>query len=578
MTTFKETGLSPEVLKAIDELGFITPTPIQVQTIPTLLKSEKDLVALAQTGTGKTAAFGLPIIDQVQIGEATVQALILCPTRELCLQISEDLKRFSKYRRGLDVQAVYGGTEIRNQIKAIKGGCQVIAGTPGRVNDLINRNILKLDNIKWLVLDEADEMLNMGFKEELDAIIGSTPQGRQTLLFSATMSPEISGMANRYMHNRDEISVGSKNSGSKNITHSYFMVHARDRYDALKRLADIYPGIYGIVFCRTRQETKDIAEKLISDGYNAEALHGDLSQVQRDNVMARFKSRHLQILVATDVAARGIDVNELTHVINYNLPDDPEVYIHRSGRTGRAGRKGESIAIIHTKEKGKLQSIERLGKISFEHRQVPNGPEICQKQLLHFIEKVEQTEVNQDQISPLMDEVYAKLANIDRDELIKRFVTAEFNTLLDYYNDSPDLNVRKEDGRNERKGGKGYTRMFINLGKASNFNPPSLFNLIESYTGKRGIDLGRIEVLRNFSFFEIAPEWVTPIVNALNNQTYNGERLLVEPAASKGEDERPARAKGEKRFGSKFSGKKEYQKDFKRDFKSDKKPRSFKRK
>jgi ATP-dependent RNA helicase DeaD len=583
MTTFKETGLSPEVLKAIDELGYVTPTPIQIQTIPSLLKSEKDLVALAQTGTGKTAAFGLPIIDQVQIGDPHVQAIILCPTRELCLQISEDLKRFSKYRRGLAIQAVYGGTDIRSQIKGIKDGCQVIAGTPGRVNDLINRKILKLDNIKWLVLDEADEMLNMGFKEELDAIIGSSSTDRQTLLFSATMSPEISSMANRYMHNRDEISVGSKNSGTKNVTHSYYMVQARDRYDALKRVADIYPGIYGIVFCRTRQECKDIADRLIGEGYNAEALHGDLSQVQRDSVMARFKSRHLQILVATDVAARGIDVNELTHVINYNLPDDPEVYIHRSGRTGRAGRSGESIVIIHSKEKGKLSVIERMAKISFERKMVPNGEEICQKQLLHFIDKVEQTDVNQEQMGPLMDEVYTRLANIDREELIKRFVTAEFNTLLEYYKNSPDLNLKKEEGRGERSRGgssEGYTRLFINLGKANNFNPPSLFGLIEGQTGKRGIDFGKIEVLRNFSFFEVDKEWATPIINALNNQRFNGEKIIVEPAAANSRpDERPAHNRGEGRSDFKrSSGKKDFSKDFNSGFKGGKKPRTFKRK
>ncbi|MFT3737697.1 MAG: DEAD/DEAH box helicase [Breznakibacter sp.] len=540
MTTFKETGLSPEVLKAIDELGFTTPTPIQVQTIPTLLKSEQDLVALAQTGTGKTAAFGLPVVDQIQIGDPSVQALVLCPTRELCLQITEDLRRFSKYRKGLEVTAVYGGAEIRTQIRALKQGSQIVVGTPGRVNDLINRHVLKLEGIKWLILDEADEMLNMGFKDELDAIIGQTPSERQTLLFSATMPKEISAMANRYMRERDEISVGSRNEGAKNVKHMYYLVHARDRYDALKRVADIYPGVYGIVFCRTRQECKEVSDKLIADGYNAEALHGDLSQVQRDQVMGRFRNRHLQLLVATDVAARGIDVNELTHVINYNLPDDPEVYIHRSGRTGRAGRSGESIAIVHSKEKGKLKDVERMAKITFERKMVPNGPEICQKQLLHFIDKVEQTEVNQEQVEPLMEEIYKKLESIDREELIKRFVSAEFTTFLKYYENSPDLNIH-EDGRKKDKPGvgrAGFSRLFINLGKANNFTPPALFSLIEQATGQRGIELGKIEILRNFSFFEVETENESLMIESLTNTRFRGERVSVEVAEARSESKK----------------------------------------
>jgi ATP-dependent RNA helicase DeaD len=592
MTTFKETGLSPEVLKAIEELGFTTPTPIQAQTIPALLKSEQDLVALAQTGTGKTAAFGLPVVDQIQIGDPHTQAIILCPTRELCLQITADLKRFAKYRRGLEITPVYGGADIRTQIKAIKMGTQIVVGTPGRVNDLINKNILKLEGIKWLVLDEADEMLNMGFKEELDAIIGKTPPERQTLLFSATMPKEIAAMANRYMRERDEISVGSRNEGAKNVTHGYFMVHARDRYDALKRVADIYPGVYGIVFCRTRQECKDVSDKLIADGYNAEALHGDLSQVQRDQVMARFRSRHLQLLVATDVAARGIDVNDLTHVINYNLPDDPEVYIHRSGRTGRAGKYGESIAIIHTKEKGKLKDIERMAKVTFVRKMVPNGQEICQKQLLHFIDKVENTQVNQEQIEPLMEEIYAKLANIDRDELIKRFVSTEFTSFLKYYENSPDLNLTDDLKRRDKSsdGPNGdYTRLFINLGRAHNFNPPALFQLIEQSTGKRGIELGRIEVLRNFSFFEVEKSWEKDMIEALCSARYNGERVSVElaDAAPRGEsrnDYRPSGGGGfrkdfkkEKSFsnGPKSGG---YNRGGEGGFSGDKKPRTFKRK
>ncbi|MBN2165836.1 MAG: DEAD/DEAH box helicase [Marinilabiliaceae bacterium] len=574
MKTFKETGLSPEVLKAIEELGFETPTPIQAQTIPSLLKSEQDLVALAQTGTGKTAAFGLPIIDQIQIGVKNIQSLILCPTRELCLQITEDLKKFSKYRQQLQVLPVYGGTEIRNQIKALKGDVHVVVGTPGRVNDLIRRKSLDLSNIKWLVLDEADEMLNMGFKDDLDTIIETTPEERQTLLFSATMQNEISAMANRYMKNRDEISVGKKNSGASNVKHIYYLVQARDRYDVLKRIADIYPGIYGIVFCRTRQETKDVADKLIADGYNAEALHGDLSQSQRDHVMARFRTRHLQILVATDVAARGIDINELSHVINYNLPDDPEIYVHRSGRTGRAGRSGTSIAIIHSREKGRLKDIERLSKISFERQLVPNGDDICKRQLLHFVERVENIEIDDNQINPIMDEVFNKLASIDRDDLIKRFVAAEFTILLDYYKNSPDLNIYKEESKTSRRDSSGdFSRMFINIGKSKDLSPPVLFSLISQYTGKKGIDIGKIEIMRNFSFFEIDKNWEQTLVDAFRKAFYKGEKISIEKAENKPADnERRGSYRGRDR------GERRDNRDNKDNYKKKSPVRKFKRK
>lgn len=538
MKTFKETGLSPEVLKAIDELGFETPTPIQAKSIPCLLKSEQDLVALAQTGTGKTAAFGLPVVDQIQIGEKEVQSLILCPTRELCLQITEDMKRFSKYRKNLEILPVYGGTEIRTQMRALKNdNVHIVVGTPGRVNDLIRRKSLDLSSIKWLILDEADEMLNMGFKEELDAIIGTTPEERQTLLFSATMPKEISSMVNRYMKERDEIRVGNKNSGATNVKHVYYMVQARDRYDALKRLADVYPGIYGIVFCRTRHETKDVAEKLIADGYNAEALHGDLSQSQRDHVMGRFRTRHLQILVATDVAARGIDITDLTHVINFNLPDDPEIYVHRSGRTGRAGKSGTSIAIIHSKERGKLKGIERLSKITFEQQQVPGGEEICKKQLLHFIEKVQSIDLNSEQIDPIMAEVYSKLESMERDELIKRFVAAEFNILLDYYKSSPDLNIRKDDKR-DRRSNANFSRMFINIGRAKDLTPPVLFSLIREFTGKSGIEVGKIEIMRNFAFFEVEKDMEQPLIDGFSRANYKGERVSIERAEDKKSSDR----------------------------------------
>jgi ATP-dependent RNA helicase DeaD len=412
--------------------------------------------------------------------------------------------------------------------------------------------VLKLDGVKWLVLDEADEMLNMGFKEELDAIISKTPEERQTLLFSATMSKEISSMANRYMKERDEISIGHKNAGAANVNHVYYQVHAKDRYETLKRIADIYPGVYGIVFCRTRQETKEVADKFIADGYNAEALHGDLSQVQRDMVMSKFRQRHLQLLIATDVAARGIDVNDLTHVINYNLPDDPEIYIHRSGRTGRAGKSGTSIIIINAKERGRLKDIERIGKISFERAMVPNGPEICQKQLLHTIDRIEQIEVNEDQIGPFLPEIYKKLEWMDREELIKRFVSVEFNTFLKYYENAPDLNIYEDQrGQRQRSTGSGsFQRMFINIGKAKNLTPPMLFSILEQYTGKRGIDIGRIEILRNFSFFELDPEWVDPMIKAFKNARYNGENIFVEPAENAAPDNQVRERKPFERRGS----------------------------
>ncbi|MFM8448939.1 MAG: DEAD/DEAH box helicase, partial [Haliscomenobacter sp.] len=388
-TTFEDLGLNPQVLRAVQELGFETPTPIQEKAIPHLLQSKDDLVAFAQTGTGKTAAFGLPVIHQVDPHKSSVQMLALCPTRELCLQITRELTNYSKYIPGLKVVAVYGGAEISRQISELNQGPQIVVGTPGRALDLINRRKLVVDNIRWLVLDEADEMLSMGFKDELDAILATTPSTKQTLLFSATMPEEMVGIAQKYMHDPVEISAGKRNMGAENVQHHYYLVHAKDKYLALKRIADYYPNIYGIVFCRTRQETKEVADKLMEDGYNADALHGDLSQAQRDYVMQRFRLKQLQMLVATDVAARGLDVNNLSHVINYNLPDDPEVYIHRSGRTGRAGKSGISILIANMREKGKIGFIEKkIGK-RFDQKPVPTGSDICEKQLFHMIDRIE---------------------------------------------------------------------------------------------------------------------------------------------------------------------------------------------
>jgi ATP-dependent RNA helicase DeaD len=426
MNSFIESGLKPEILTAIEAMGFINPTPIQQQTIPAILGSSNDLIALAQTGTGKTAAFGLPILTLADAGLTVPQALVLCPTRELCMQITSDLQKYAKDMNHLRSVAIYGGASIENQIKSLKKGCHFVVGTPGRVLDMIRRKALVLGNIRWLVLDEADEMLNMGFKEDLDTILSETPQKRQTLLFSATMPREIAEIASKYMQDPIEISVGKRNAGAENVRHEYYMVHARDRYLALKRIVDVSPSVYGIVFCRTRQETKDVADKLMQDGYNADALHGDLSQAQRDYVMNRFRIKNLQLLVATDVAARGLDVNDLTHIINYNLPDDLEVYIHRSGRTGRAGKSGVAVSIIHTRETGRIKDLERMTRKPFERKKVPGGKEICEKQLFNLVDRVENTEVDP-QIEQYLPVIYKKLEWLSREELIKHFVSVEFN-------------------------------------------------------------------------------------------------------------------------------------------------------
>ncbi len=537
MITFEETGLSPEVLKAIGELGFVNPTPIQEKTIPGLRETEKDLVALAQTGTGKTAAFGLPIIEKVEVDKKNVQALVLCPTRELALQITKDLKNFSKYISGLNICPVYGGADIGKQIKELKRGAQVVVGTPGRVNDLCKRGVLQLQGLRWLILDEADEMLNMGFKDELDSIVENTPDERQSLLFSATMPKEIESMAKRYLTDPMQIKIGKQNAGASTVEHLYYMVHAKDRYLALKRVADIYPDIYGIVFCRTRQETKEVAEKLMSDGYNADALHGDLSQAQRDQVMHRFRSKHLQILVATDVAARGIDVNELTHVINYNLPDDIEAYTHRSGRTGRAGKTGTSIAIVHTRESGKIRDIERISGIKFERKMIPSGKEICGIQLLHLADKVENVEINHEEIEEFLPKIYEKFEGLEKEELIKKFVSVEFNRFIAYYQGSKDLNVYKKDLGKEkpkrRRGSENFVRLYMNLGKAHELSAQRLMGLVNESTGRRKVGFGKIEVLRNFSFFEVEDGTQNEVIGAVKGKSFEGEQVHVEVATAK---------------------------------------------
>lgn len=568
MQSFKEIGLSEELLKAIDELGFENPTPVQEKAIPEILNNGHDVVSLAQTGTGKTGAFGLPVIQLADIENTNVQALVLCPTRELCLQITKEMTHFAKFRRGLSITPVYGGTDIRTQIRALRNGSHIVVGTPGRVLDLLDRSVLKIQSIKWLILDEADEMLNMGFKDDLETILAQTPEERQTLLFSATMPPQIASIAKKYMKNPVEIKIGKTNQGADTVNHHYYMVQAADRYLALKRIVDINPDIYGIVFCRTRQETKDVADKLMADGYNADALHGDLSQAQRDMVMQRFRIKHLQLLVATDVAARGIDVTDLSHVINYNLPDDPEVYIHRSGRTGRAGKKGISATIIHSRELNRIRDIERFSGKKFEHKMVPQADEICEIKLLHFVDGLESQEVNEGAVTPFMPVIYTKLERFSKEELIQKIVASEFEAFNDYYRDAVDLNYtpqRRERGADSRSRGN-FSRLFINLGKTDRISAGDLISLVNNHTKGMQIKIGHIDILKNFSFFEVDKEFDKDVVNALDKKLVNGYKLIVEPASAKPEgrgegrnkDSRNGDSRNDRRGGGsrdrKFSG------------------------
>lgn len=545
MMTFEEIGIRAELVKAVIELGYKNPMPVQEQVIPVILQSNKDVIALAQTGTGKTAAFGLPLISLVDEKSKNTQVLILCPTRELCLQIADDISNYSKYIKGLRVVAVYGGASIDSQIKEIRQGAHIIAATPGRMNDMIRRGKVNLSNIHSVVLDEADEMLNMGFKEELNSILDEVPENRRTLLFSATMPREVSAIASNYMKDSVEITVGTKNAGNENVTHQYYVVHAADRYFALKRVVDFYPEIYGIIFCRTRHETKEVAEKLMKDGYSADALHGDLSQAQRDYVMQRFRLKNIQMLVATDVAARGIDIDDLTHIINYNLPDEMEVYTHRSGRTGRAGKTGVSVSIIHSKERSKIPMIERMIKQKFEYKPVPGGKEICEKQLFSLVDKMEKVEVNDSDIEQFLSVVYTKLESLSREDLIKRFVSAEFNRFLDYYKNAPDLNVkdhrserteRGERGERPRRGNENFQLFRINLGTIDGMNARSLMGMVNEYTQNRSIGFGKANVQNKFSLFEADSQSADEIMQAFRKVNIDGRKIIVEVAAREWEE------------------------------------------
>ncbi|PID69357.1 MAG: DEAD/DEAH box helicase [Flavobacteriales bacterium] len=525
MSTFKNLGLNSLLLKAVSDLGYEQPTPIQKKAIPQLLTSENDLKAFAQTGTGKTAAFSLPVLEQLDTNLAEVQAVILSPTRELALQIGENIEQFSKYMSGCKTVTVYGGANIDKQIKAINKGAQIIVGTPGRTVDLLKRRKLSLGHVKWAVLDEADEMLNMGFKDDLDFILSKTPVKKQTLLFSATFPKEVDKIAKKYLKNAIEITAGEKNVGAKNVSHHYYLIAERNRYAALKRIADIHPDIYGIIFCRTRREAKNVAAKLIDDGYNVDALHGDLSQAQRDIAMEKFRSKYLQLLVATDVAARGLDVDDLTHVINYKIPDQIESYTHRSGRTGRAGKEGVSVVLINQKEKRKIKEIEKIIAKKFTQREVPKGREICEKQLFSLIDKVKNVTVKDDEIDSFLNAIYSRLSSLDREELIKRFVSVEFNRFLAYYQDADDINAIDNF---IPKTAENFTRFYINLGKMDKINPAKLMGIINENLSKNNVEIGQIEIFKSFSFFEIDKAFTDEVLEAFRNVRYQGRAIVVE--------------------------------------------------
>ena len=541
MKTFEELGVSEEIRRAITELGFESPMPVQEEVIPYLLGNRNDVIALAQTGTGKTAAFGIPVLQRIDTRCRDTQALVLSPTRELCLQIADDLKDFSKYMGGVNIVPVYGGTSIENQVRALRHGAQVIVATPGRLIDLKNRGVAKLGGVGNVVLDEADEMLNMGFSDSINEIFESLPENRNTLLFSATMSREVEKIAKSYLRDHKEIVVGSRNEGAENVNHVYYMVSAKDKYLALKRVVDYYPRIFAIIFCRTKRETQEVADKLIRDGYNAESLHGDLSQQQRDLTMQKFRQHLTQLLVATDVAARGLDVDDLTHVINFGMPDDIESYTHRSGRTGRAGKKGTSIAIVHSRERSKIRAVEKqIGK-QFVEGKLPTPQEICTKQLYKVMDEIVKVDVNEEEIAPFMDEINRHFEFIDKDDVIKKMVSREFGRFLAYYADAPE--IEQSAGRGEKKerrsaergaGGRrkaeqGYRRLFINLGKADGFYPGEVMQFVNRNVDGRQ-EVGHIDLYDKFSYIEVPERDAARVMRALDGTRYRGRDVRCNDA------------------------------------------------
>ncbi|CAK8712639.1 MAG: ATP-dependent RNA helicase DeaD [Candidatus Electronema aureum] len=561
MSTFAELGISSEIITALSDLGFTEPTPIQVQAIPLILKNHADIVSLAQTGTGKTAAFGLPLIQLIDPKNRQTQGLVLCPTRELCMQVSRDLESFARHIQGINIVAIYGGASIEQQMRELRRGAQIIVATPGRLRDMLRRKMADIAAVRFVVLDEADEMLNMGFQEELNGILSETPAQKNTLLFSATMSREVAEIASKYMSNPVEITVGARNAGSENISHEYYLINPRDRYPALKRILDSCPDIYAIIFCRTRMDTQEIADKLIQDGYKADALHGDLTQSQRDLVMKKFHARRLQLLVATDVAARGLDVSDLTHVINYSLPDDTAGYTHRSGRTGRAGRTGISVALVDARDMYKIKQIE--GKIKRQFRQcaIPGGQEICRKQLVSLIERLSSAVVDQEQIEPLYAEVAGQLEHLDKDQLVKKIISLEFGRFMDYYRNAPDINPKPSDrrpsssssrphpsvrsgssrGGEERKPyqqrseavGKEFAQFHLNIGRRNGILPENLISTINEASGGGRIKVGKIEIMRNTAMLEGESRFIPQILQAFQQVKVNGKPVDVKVVQEK---------------------------------------------
>ncbi|MDX9941523.1 MAG: DEAD/DEAH box helicase [Bacteroidales bacterium] len=547
-------NLTPGILRAIQDLGFENPMPVQEEVIPLMLDQQNDIIALAQTGTGKTAAFGLPLVQMTDISSKEPQALVLCPTRELCIQITADLQSFAVHTPGLNILAVYGGSSIENQLRALKKGVHIIVATPGRLWDLMGRKAVKLHAVSNVVLDEADEMLNMGFEESIADILEQVPSERRTLLFSATMPREVANIARKYMQEALEVTIGTRNAGSNNVSHIAYSVHGRDKYRALKRVADAEPAIYGIVFCRTRRDTHEIASKLIADGYNADALHGDLSQAQRDSVMNKFRQRSIQLLVATDVAARGLDVDDLTHIINFDLPDDLEAYTHRSGRTGRANKKGISIALVSPRERTQLAQIQRKMKVSFSMESIPTGKEICSNQMMHWVQKLDTVSASHHQLRKMVPGVYDTLEQLDKDELIRRMAGLEFEKLLSEYSYADDLAIPDHDntrsnGREKYKNrglmedSEGYTRLFINLGKMDGLYPKELIGLVNDNTRGERINLGRIDLMREFSFFEVENQQVKTLIKSMKNSTFRNRRVDVTIANPEGKPSSPGKVK-----------------------------------
>lgn len=561
MELFKNLGLNEDLLKGIAELGFSTPTPVQELVIPTALTSTGDIVALAQTGTGKTAAFGLPLLQLIDLTERHVQGLILCPTRELCVQVASDLVNYAKFAPQCRVTAVYGGASIETQIRQIKSGTQIIVATPGRLIDLIERGAVKLDQMKRLVLDEADEMLNMGFKDDLDVILKSATNKQSVWLFSATMSNEVRAISRNYMTNPLELTTGRRNETNENIDHVYYVSRADDRYAVLKRVVDSHPGIFGLIFCRTKAETKEVAEQMTRDGYNSDALHGDLSQNDRDRVMLRFRENNLQLLIATDVAARGIDVSDITHVINYGLPDDIEVYTHRSGRTGRAGKKGTSITIVTTKYEERIPQIERMCKAKFTKLQIPTGVEVCEAQLMQIVKNIHEIEVQQTEIEPFLPAIYTELEELSKEELIKRFASLEFNRFLSYYKDAPDLNPRRRrvmdfaggvgerEARPARNGS--HARLFVNIGEMDGLSKRDFINLLgENFNVPNGA-IGRVDIKKSYLHFDVEPQFVERLKSGLQKASFNGRKLRVDDATESNNPSSGGERGGErKRFSS----------------------------